>query len=179
MRDGRTCRLECLQPDRAEAYRRYQIELTQQTRFISTQTHEVKTAETLADQARTFLDEPGHLWLIANDADSERIVGDCMARVVLRDRMRHVASVGVGVLVSHQRQGLARAMMATIISWAQREEGVLKLQLSMFEQNAPAAALYKSLGFEREGVRPGAFRQPDGSLDAEVLMGKWIGVQDE
>ena len=179
MRDGRACRLEHLRPDRAEAYRRYQIELTHQTSFISTQTHEVKTTEVLSDQARTFLDEPGHLWLVAVDTDSGNIVGDCMARVGGRDRMRHVASVGVGVLATHQRQGLARSMMDTIISWAECEDGVLKLQLSMFEKNAPAAALYASLGFVREGVRPGAFRQPDGSLDAEVLMGRWIGVEDE
>jgi len=69
-------------------------------------------------------------------------------------------------------------MMDTIISWAQRTEGILKLQLSMFEDNAPAAALYASLGFQREGVRPGAFRQPDGTLHAEVLMGRWIGDTD-
>lgn len=170
--------LDRLCPDQAEQYRQYQIMLAGESRFISTQVHEVKAVHVLADQAQLFLDEPAHLWLVARDAGSGEIVADCMARVGVRERMSHVASIGVGVLVSHQRQGLARAMMDTIISWAQRTEGILKLQLSMFEDNAPAAALYASLGFQREGVRLGAFRQPDGTLHAEVLMGRWIGDRD-
>lgn len=175
LRDGRTCPLDRMRPEHAEAYRRYQTELAKQTRFISTQAHEVKAADVLADQAQTYLDEPDHLWLVALDGESENIVGDCMARVGGRERMRHVASIGVGVLRSHQRQGLARNMMSTVISWAQGSDGIFKLQLSMFEENAPAERLYASLGFVREGVRPGAFRQPDGTLHAEVLMGRWIG----
>lgn len=179
LRDRRMCMIDRMAPEHANAYHVYQTTLAQETIYISTQPHEVKTTDVLAEQARTFCDSPGHVWLAAFDADSGNIIADCMARCVLRDRMRHVATIGVGVLESHQRLGLGRALMNRIIDWASADEGTLKLQLSMFADNTPAMKLYESLGFKREGLRVGSFIQPDGTLHDEVLMGRWLGVRND
>lgn len=175
IRDGRTCVFDHVMPDRADAYRVYQMALAKASPYISTQVHEVKSIEELAAQAQFFLDTPGHLWIGAFEVETGRQIADCMARVGLRERMSHVATVGVGVLGAYQGQGLGRALMQRIIDWAIDQPGILKLELSMFDANTPARRLYDSLGFEIEGRRIGSFRQPDGTLHDHLLMGRWLG----
>jgi len=85
---------------------------------------------------------------------------------------RHVADVGLMVAQSHRRRGIGRALMQAAEEWA-REAGVRKLELHVFPHNAAAIALYESLGYEREGLRRGHYRRPDGYLDA-ILMAKEV-----
>jgi RimJ/RimL family protein N-acetyltransferase len=179
LRDGRACSIERLMPNRAGAYRRYQTVLAQESLFITTQPHEIKQESVLAAQARLFLDKPGHIWLVLRDDSTGEIVADCMARAGGRERMCHVATVGVGVLRSHQRQGVAKGLMERIIDWATSDTKILKLHLSMFESNKSARALYELLGFGVEGQRAKSYRGADGNLVDEVLMGRWVGAADE
>ncbi|MGH2995779.1 MAG: GNAT family N-acetyltransferase [Gaiellaceae bacterium] len=85
---------------------------------------------------------------------------------------RHVADLGLMVAQSHRRRGIGRALMQAAEEWA-REAGVRKLELHVFPHNAAAIALYESLGYEREGLRRGHYRRPDGYTDA-ILMAKEV-----
>jgi putative acetyltransferase len=51
-------------------------------------------------------------------------------------------------------------------------EGVHKVELEVFPDNGPALALYRSLGFEQEGVRRDHYRRRDGSLRSAVIMAR-------
>lgn len=82
----------------------------------------------------------------------------------------HVADLGLMVAGPHRRQGVGRALMEAAEAWA-REVGVHKLELHVFPYNEAAIALYKTLGYEREGYRRDHFRRPDGYVDA-ILMAK-------
>ncbi len=54
---------------------------------------------------------------------------------------------GMGVVPGFRRQGLGRAVMHALLERA-RALGLRELQLEVLEQNEPAQALYRSLGFE-------------------------------
>ena len=56
---------------------------------------------------------------------------------------------GMGVVSEARRRGLGRALMEAAIEEA-RARGVRELRLEVLEQNAPALALYRRLGFEHE-----------------------------
>ncbi len=57
--------------------------------------------------------------------------------------------VGVGVRPEHRRQGMARAMVETLIANA-RAAGMERLQLEVLQQNEAALALYQDLGWRIE-----------------------------
>jgi [ribosomal protein S18]-alanine N-acetyltransferase len=77
--------------------------------------------------------------------------------------------VTLGVAPAARRRGAARALLEDLLARA-RALGVASLTLEVAEDNAAALALYRSLGFERAGTRPGYYRHPDGRLtDARLL----------
>jgi len=55
----------------------------------------------------------------------------------------------LAVQPSHQRQGVARALMSACEDWV-RERGVLKIQLMVRSTNPSALAFYQAVGFTAE-----------------------------
>jgi ribosomal-protein-alanine acetyltransferase len=72
----------------------------------------------------------------------------------------------IAVLLTERRAGLGRSLMAALIAEA-RERGATELFLEVRADNPGAESLYRSLGFERLGVRLGYY-QPD-NVDAIVM----------
>ena len=60
-------------------------------------------------------------------------------------------------LLAHHLQRLAHA-------------GVTRVHLEVEEGNGPALSLYRRLGFEQSGLRPGYYARPDGSAAAALSM---------
>lgn len=175
LRDGRECALRHITTDLAEEYRVFQLAISAEAMYTVTQPHEVRELDRIREQIGTYVDQPGRVWLVVLDPTGQRVIADCMARAGDRERVAHVATIGVGVLRAFARQGIARAMMVAVTDWARRDPGVLKLELSLYAENLPAYRLYESLGFAVEGRRSRSFRFADGTLHDEVLMGRWVG----
>ncbi|CAN5482950.1 hypothetical protein BH11ACT8_BH11ACT8_16590 [soil metagenome] len=57
-----------------------------------------------------------------------------------------VGLAGIEVSPAHRRQGLARAVIATLVEWG-AEHGATTAYLQVLGDNEPALALYESLGF--------------------------------
>jgi putative acetyltransferase len=53
-----------------------------------------------------------------------------------------------------------------------RPGDVHKIELEVFADNVAAIALYRSLGFEQEGLRRDHYRREDGSLRSALLMAR-------
>ncbi len=104
--------------------------------------------------------DQGHLVLVAERAGE--LVGHGGLHIQ-RERLRraHAAGLGIGVLPAHQRQGVGRALMAALLDWADRWAGLLRIELHVWTDNAPAIALYRACGFEIEGTHR-AFALRDG-----------------
>ena len=92
---------------------------------------------------------------------------DLDARRAERDRRRHAAGIGMAVARHAQGQGVGSALMAAIVDWADRWAQLLRLELTVFTDNAPAIALYRKFGFEIEGTHR-AYAMRDGAY-ADVL----------
>ncbi len=75
----------------------------------------------------------------------------------------------VAVLPDRRREGLGRKLMEHALQVAQGE-GATSALLEVRADNAPALALYATMGFQREGVRKSYY--PDGT-DA-ILMRKLL-----
>jgi RimJ/RimL family protein N-acetyltransferase len=76
----------------------------------------------------------------------------------------HRARLGIGLERGWRGQGTGEALMRAAIAWA-AGEGLAWIDLGVFEDNTPARALYRKLGFEEVGVLRDAFRVDGRSLD--------------
>ena len=70
-------------------------------------------------------------------------------------RRRHVMSLGISVAAEAQGQGVGSALMAAVCDWADQWGQVLRLELTVFVDNARAIALYQRHGFRQEGLHVG------------------------
>ena len=60
-------------------------------------------------------------------------------------------------------RGLGRALVVALLERL-RGQGARRVSLEVRSRNAPAIALYRSLGFENEGVRPKYYRDGEDAL---------------
>ena len=67
------------------------------------------------------------------------------------DRIRHTATVGIGVLHAFNGQGIARALMQRLEHRA-LTGGVLRLELTVMTTNGRAIAFYQKQGYQEEGL---------------------------
>lgn len=92
-----------------------------------------------------------------------------IARQAMRKTQHRAVLWGVYVAPEHRRSGLGRAIVVHAIAEARAMEGIEALVLSVDAKNAPALALYRSLGFEAWGTERDAFRAGGDSVD-EIHM---------
>jgi len=68
----------------------------------------------------------------------------------------------------YRGQGLARPFLAEIFARLDAAGDFPRLELNVYTFNAPAIALYESLGFVREGVRRSSVRVGDARWDTAI-----------
>lgn len=66
-------------------------------------------------------------------------------------------------------KGRARLLLSQHLQ-ALAHAGAARVHLEVEEGNAPAFALYRRLGFQQSGLRPGYYTRPDGSRATAVSM---------
>ena len=97
------------------------------------------------------------------------VVGWCD---VLRNTKRvvfwHCGTLGIGLLPEFRGRGIGRQLMQTTIE-AAWQCGVTRIELTVREHNANAIALYKSFGFQIEGLQRNAVRL-DGQYQSVYAM---------
>jgi len=76
----------------------------------------------------------------------------------------HRATLGMGLERHARRQGHGRAMIEMAVTWG-RDRGLAWLDLGVFAHNAPARALYASIGFVEVGMTRDQFRVDGVSID--------------
>ena len=110
------------------------------------------------------LDRPLSLWLVA--VDGEEVVGYIGSQIVPDE----ADMMNVAVREDHRRMGIGRELVSRLISCLQ-EQGVRSLSLEVRVSNAPACALYESMGFSVVGRRPNYYQRP--KEDAFILRKEW------
>ena len=94
-------------------------------------------------------------FVVLSDGD---VVGWCdVIRKAKRAVYSHCGTLGIGLLPEFRGQGIGRQLMRTTIE-AAWQCGITRIELTVREHNPNAIALYKSLGFEVEGLQRNAVR---------------------
>ena len=78
-------------------------------------------------------------------------------------RRRHAAMLGIAVAPEAQGQGVGTALMQAMCDYTDRWLGLLRLELTVYVDNARAITLYRKFGFEIEGRFRG-YAMRDGQL---------------
>ncbi|MDH0867846.1 GNAT family N-acetyltransferase [Mitsuaria sp. GD03876] len=92
----------------------------------------------------------GELVLLA--FDGERLVGSAgLHPVGPQARRRHAMMLGISVHPDAHGRGVGSALMDALTRQADDWLGVLRIELTVFVDNAPAIRLYERFGFETEG----------------------------
>ena len=124
---------------------------------------------------------PGSLHLHIVAVPGGRAVGSAGLHPSDRLRRRHTAMPGISVAPEAQRQGVGRALMQAVIQaviqavmqalcacadgWAQ----ILRIELTVFTDNARANASYQAFGFRIEGTHRGNAMRHGSYLDTHAM----------
>lgn len=87
-------------------------------------------------------------------------------------RRRHAMSLGISVASQAQGQGVGQALMAALLDYADNWAQALRVELTVFVDNARAIALYQRHGFETEGRLRG-FALRAGRYEDAFTMARW------
>jgi ribosomal protein S18 acetylase RimI-like enzyme len=96
------------------------------------------------------------------------VIGWCDITPNRHPTLRHSGTLGMGVLREYRRAGLGRRLLKAAIAHA-REAGLERIELNVIANNRPAFELYRSEGFEVEGIRL-RYRKLDGRYEDGIFM---------
>ncbi len=100
-------------------------------------------------------------------------VGEAILMGGQLDRIRHTATLGIGVLSAWHGTGVAQQLLNTVEEIA-AAHGIMRLELTVMTANKRAIRFYEKQGYRHEGQKIGAVRI-DGEFRDEFLMAKYIG----
>lgn len=110
------------------------------------------------------LENPLSLWLVA--CENNVIAGYVGSQSV----MGWADMMNLAVHPDYRRRGVGEALVSALESGLSGN-GVSVLTLEVRQSNENAIALYKKMGFEQVGVRPGYYRHP--KENALILRKEW------
>lgn len=102
------------------------------------------------------------------------LVGLLSANRQRRIRKRHTCSFGISVKKSHHGKGIGSLLMNELISWAEKQPGLEKINLEVFSNNLIARRLYQKLGFREEGRLLKEIKYSDGTYADLITMGMFL-----
>ncbi len=107
-----------------------------------------------ADRTRKFLEEQGENDMLLV-AERDGVVVGSAGWKRFTGRRLHAAAIGMGVHDDHVGQGIGSALLGALIDAADNWYALVRLELTVYTDNAPAIRLYQSHGFETEGTLRG------------------------
>jgi RimJ/RimL family protein N-acetyltransferase len=111
--------------------------------------------------------------LIITAQVDEKTVG--MAHLVRGkfEKNKHVGFLGISIVNEFRGMGIGTAMMKYMMEWARRQKGLEKISLTVFSTNKAAINLYRTFGFQIEGISKRQYRIEGKYID-ETIMGKFL-----
>lgn len=109
--------------------------------------------------------------VIKNDLGEETIIGVAGFSIFANPRLRHSASLGIMVHKDYQGMGVGKALMQALIDIADNWLMLVRMELTVFEDNQKAITLYEKFGFEKEGIKKLAGIR-NGQYVNEIMMAR-------
>lgn len=110
---------------------------------------------------------PNDAYLIAlgGEAEDERAIGNIWVRGGFAAVRAHVVDLGVSVVPTHQGRGVGSRLIEAGLGWARERGDIVRVELSVDEDNAGAIRLYERFGFVIEGRHHAMFRRRGQLID--------------
>ena len=140
--------IRAIDPSDAEATIALRLALAKESEFLS---EPVDIRTDLGEQVKFLtskLSSPVDLYIVAELEG--RVVGMASLDGSTQSRFAHGATLGLGVRRDYWRRGLGKALVSTLLDWAD-SRGLVRIALEVVETNIGAIRLYEALGFEHEG----------------------------
>ena len=90
----------------------------------------------------------------------DKLVAWCDITSLNREAMAHTGCLGIGVLSGFRSQGIGKQLIEIALN-AAKEKGLLRVELTVRENNTRAISLYKKMGFIVEGLHHKAIKIGD------------------
>jgi len=162
-----------LQTCDATKYRSLMLEAYERAADAFTSTAEERSSEPESFWVRRIAD-PGGLSVAFGAFDGTDLVGTVALEFSAKPKTRHkVLVIGMYVSPAARGRGAGRQLLAAAIAHARARAGVLRMNLTVTEDNTPAVGLYRSAGFEPFGVEPMAILTPSG-FKAKIHMSRAV-----
>lgn len=144
--------------------------LTESDNYIRAPDERANDVAQMAAIIRSFQQTPNHVMLHAWERGVP--VGEAVLIGGHLHKCRLTATVGLGILNSHQRMGLGTKLLVLLEERA-RELGLHRLELTVLHTNPAARRLYGRMGYRREGVKLQSVLQGHRYVD-EIMMAKLL-----
>lgn len=173
LKDGATITIRSARPgDAAAMLEHVRAGFAEEEFLLSTLDDFHMTVEQEEAWVQTNRDDSGNLVILAEHAG--QIIGMLNFHREQRKRVKHHGELGMSVARAWRGRGVGRALLQTLITWAEQYPGIEKLTLQVFASNTRAIALYTSLGFVEEGRQVRDVKLgPDAYVDV-LLMGRFV-----
>ncbi|MDF3829182.1 MULTISPECIES: ribosomal protein S18-alanine N-acetyltransferase [unclassified Pseudocitrobacter] len=123
-----------------------------------------KRAHAFPWSEKTFASNQGERYLNLKLTVGDKLAAFAITQVVLDE----ATLFNIAVDPAYQRRGLGRELLEHVIDDVEKR-GVATLWLEVRASNAPAIALYESLGFNEATIRRNYYPTVDGHEDAIVM----------
>lgn len=141
--------------------------------FLITTEEDFKMTEEQEDAFfRTNLENPRKVSILA--LHEGQLIGVINFHGNDRIRIRHQGEFGMSIAKDWRALGIGRAMLTTLLEWAEQNPEIEKVCLSVFAGNTRAIALYRSLGFQEEGRQARQAKMGPGVYEDIILMGRFV-----
>lgn len=176
LKDNREVTIRSARPEDAAALLEHAHAIFAEREFVlSTLDDFHMTEETEAAWIQMNLDDPGKVAIVA-ESDG-KIIGLLNFYSEERKRVRHHGELGMSVHKAWRDKGVGRALLRTLIAWAEQHPVLEKVCLQVFATNTRAIALYTSLGFREEGRQVRDVKLESGEYVDVFLMGRFVKEQ--
>lgn len=173
LKDGITITIRTARPEDAPALLQHARGVFAEGEFLLSTLDDFRmTDEHEAVWVQANRDDPGNLVIVAENAG--RIIGLLNFASEKRRRVRHHGELGMSVNKAWRDRGVGRALLQTLIAWAEQYPVLEKLTLQVFATNTRAIALYKSLGFQEEGRQVRDIKLESGEYVDVFLMARFV-----
>jgi RimJ/RimL family protein N-acetyltransferase len=138
-----------------------------ETDFMLYAPAEYTVTETEASEQIARVTKSGHSRTLVASSDLE-LVGFLNIMGSQIPRLRHSATVAIGIRRSHWGQGIGSSLLMEAVRWAPTAR-LSRLELYVALDNARAISLYEKLGFRVEGKRKRAYVINGNPVDDQLM----------
>lgn len=155
-----------------EAFFEMMCRLDEETEYMMYEPGERREKTKSLDRLRSNIEaaNSGGDFLLAAVTEEGEIAGYIWGSRGDLNRVLHTAYIVIGIRKAWRRQGIGTEFFNRLDTWA-KENGLVRLELTVECPNTGAKALYEKHGFTVEGVRPKSMKVNGVYVD-EYYMGK-------